>query len=1324
MSAKPRGGNSLSPLAELDGIISRLESRIQKSSEAYIESILPPENDAGKQQGSFFASTIRRLASGTPPPSARPSPTSTPDHTVTEEEEDWPSQAIDASSPSDASRDPRVRNNNEDRSKHANAIFIDIPEEEVFVEDLRRVAELCVIGENYVTAQEKKAQKEMEKSRKQWSSDRDMLSEGDDNNDESGAGEKEVQSPEFADVFDMFFERNTLQLLVELLNGDAYNTTAVNRARAKAMEARDQGLNRKVTPRSSKRPFFQSEEEFVLVPPFSIATQAIQSISILVQNVSRATSLYILFSNDHINHLINLQLELYASAEQRRRIGKGEKSSVFASAEVAELTTHFITMLKSLALRMNAETLQFFLQYPEEIDRMDSPIASPHLADGYDPTNLRVKFPLYDRALDFCAAHQDSFVRVTAMNICLNTIRLTTVVGQETEPAELDVEEEEGAFGSAILSSAEKARSSSTPDIALHRSKGLPFRERLAIAQHTCTPSRVEKLIAPIFTKLSERWTSLDEAIRDMDAHEVTAAEVELTGMIVSARTEKVAKVKEKVKREKLVGAFKAKAADLQDELLLLEDVFMVGLTVLNEQMIEMMMATFVYPLLLQPLVLFSQRYTSVVENRGPSALNPLHTTFSHPFVPGYTGNYNEAQARLAAVGGPAKTALFTTAAVFQLLTNPPLLRLMFTALLHPISPDSSTVPTVRSTLQVATVDVHGRGTIRVDNPAEGDVVPDSRSSYPFGTNEINRRSSASPRTTNDADEESEVCVFVLAPALAEVLEYRGQDYDVIARTRPNAYRHALFQCVGLLPEEFALVRSLAVCTVDAAMERLDPKLASDLLFGVDLKTFADDMPMDERNLDSSYAHQEHDRGLGGGVGYESRHSIVSSGPTSVGTNLVGQVIIPLVTAVLNTKRGLNKEWKLTYDSVASHALLLAAKGHVRGLIASAKAMDARRAHAAEFLSQLPALLHSPMSGGGLSYFLSGVPQSNAANYDEQVFGAIMNVIINGSSAGEQEAAIEALLQLHETSPDAESEEGYSVQISSQCDFNEMAYRFGSDYMADLDTSDSSKQHPVNRDLMELRHSVHAFFQVDALVALLKDMAATSGVALRDVELAGMALASNGSFIETMDWKYSKKVFARLSRGLTNVLLSPSSVGPTVKSGSTLRLAGYPAIPCVCEAPASLASLFSSEESGIVAQGVTWQSLYLVFRDGWMIFAQPIPGGESGEGRVIGACLLQHTYVDKDATPVDGGSPARRLLFSYSSFDITPPPLFLFDEMPKKDKGHPQGNPDCAFCLIVFVWMESSPLSRLLSIKVASSQIFNAKAQHGRTFQSYLSPVA
>ena len=105
---------------------------------------------------------------------------------------------------------------------------------------------------------------------------------------------------------------------------------------------------------------------------------------------------------------------------------------------------------------MNAETLQFFLTYPadtaiegdtdyleetkdeyrEESDYNDNDderpldeIASnseikdqPQVNRPVAVKTIQVEFPLYERALEFCSAHHDSFVRVTAMNICLNTL--------------------------------------------------------------------------------------------------------------------------------------------------------------------------------------------------------------------------------------------------------------------------------------------------------------------------------------------------------------------------------------------------------------------------------------------------------------------------------------------------------------------------------------------------------------------------------------------------------------------------------------------------------------------------------------------------------------------------------------------------------------------------------------------------------------------------------------------------------------------------------------------------------------------------------------
>jgi hypothetical protein len=327
-----------------------------------------------------------------------------------------------------------------------------------------------------------------------------------------------------------------------------------------------------------------------------VATQVLQSISILIQNVSRATSLYMILSNNYINKLMGLPLDLYTAAERRRLIVSNEAKQlpkVFTSPQITEVATHFVTFLKSLALRINSETLQFFLKYQiddtassveSEIDEFSTPTKASINGrtddqnddeESDDLVNLKslssteeaipiikAEFPLYERALEFCAAHHDSFVRVTALNICLNTLRLTTISATDD-----DAEDEEDTFSArAELSS---------PDGVLHNAKPLPFRERLTIAQYACIPSRVNRLIAPIFTKLAERWSALDEYIQMIDANKHMGASESTEKFI--ARNERVAMAKDKVKRERLIRGLKDKVADLHDELILLDDVFKVS---------------------------------------------------------------------------------------------------------------------------------------------------------------------------------------------------------------------------------------------------------------------------------------------------------------------------------------------------------------------------------------------------------------------------------------------------------------------------------------------------------------------------------------------------------------------------------------------------------------------------------------------------------------------------------------------------------------------------------------------------------------------------
>ena len=448
-------------------------------------------------------------------------------------------------------------------NKMGDAYFMNVAEEDECVEILRRIAELVVIGERIVSTQIVNEEKKKKHQQKQgWgediTEDQDLDLKGEDR-------ELDPDSQQYLPIFDNFFERNGLSFLVEILTGAVFgqqgDTFAPEDATAdnpNSGDAPTDGVSAKPSEGDKdKNSGADSEEENVLpkgrwrfLPTMKIATQAVQSVSILVQNVSRATSLYFVLSNNHIDQLIGLPLDLYALAERNRLEAEGKPPLVtgktFTTPELQELTTHFVTFLKSLAMRMNKETLQFFLKYPPQSDEDKE--------SSEEMKAKKIEFPLYARALDFCAPHHDGFIRVTSLNICLNTLRLTTVV---TGP--------DDCGGDA---SAESDVVGSSPDGVLHHADPLPFREALAIATHACTPSRVSRLASPIFTKLAELWGSLEGKFLDLDTP------LKEEDLFPGKSKVPIDPIKERARK---MNAFKDTAASLQDQLLLLDDLLKVS---------------------------------------------------------------------------------------------------------------------------------------------------------------------------------------------------------------------------------------------------------------------------------------------------------------------------------------------------------------------------------------------------------------------------------------------------------------------------------------------------------------------------------------------------------------------------------------------------------------------------------------------------------------------------------------------------------------------------------------------------------------------------
>lgn len=728
----------------------------------------------------------------------------------------------------------------------------------------------------------------------------------------------------------------------------------------------------------------------------------------------------------------------------------------------------------------------------------------------------------------------------------------------------------------------------------------------------------------------------------------------------------------------------------------------------LNEQLIEMMLATFVYPLLLQPLLLYYQRLSAALTK-------PSHSFSEHPFG-GYTGDFTRAERELAAVSGPAKTAMVALGSVFHFLSNKPLLSLIYTALLHPLSPDSSGVPTLRSTLEVATINDNGRKSIRLDSLDIG--KGDERTTYLFGTTPGNRRVSRASVDLSAVKVGGEACVFVLSPALAEVLEFRGEDMALIARTRPNPYRRALLQCLDV-PADISDVRELAMGTLDAALSALDSQFASEILLGVDLKSFNDDMPLDERNLDSIHAHLEDDRGIGGGASHQSRTSLDPSG-RPVSSDPISEVVPVLCRCVVTAAKHPSStfEWKLVYDEVAGHALLSSIRGSTKAMSSAAQAMEQRWRQAASFIAAMPMNIQSPMGGSDIP--MHGAPSVNAPDYEEQIQGVMMNhIFFDTIEAGDTSPAIEHLVQLADV-VNAGTRDSL-ISVSFQSAFDSICSRVGKFLLEGVEAD--ALQLSDKGEVQLAREDCMALLKVDALTTLLKDLASTNGGLLNQTDLAGVALSSDGSLTslkDCFDRNVLKQVFSPVSSRVNAALLGENGIKEKIPEPSSLiDMSGKALLPCVCEAPAHLASLFSDETTGVVSEGVTWQSLYVVLLEDVLVLVQPRPGAlGSSYGRVITGCYLERLTVKRDGVVDPNGPPARRLFLSHHWFGTIPPALFLFDAVPEPEKVGPL-NRTKPFTSTVDVWFEDqSGADRAYEILV--SKIFSAKARRGRRMEEFL----
>ena len=1176
----------------------------------------------------------------------------------------------------------------------------------------------------------------------------------------SKAAEKRKQKQQYNEdmafpylaIFELFCERNGLANIVNIVTGVAFQQNQLEET-SSSKDASDDA------PTKGKPTKIQD----VVLPPLSIATQAVQSISILIQNVSRATSLYFLLSNNRVNDLIKLPLHLYSRAEMnalndakkspRKSIrGRNKQQQQEMNSEMSELSTHFVSFLKSLAMRVNAETLQFFLSFPlnENCTKEESTTTTDEdptkLLNSYLERRKVVEFPLYSRALEFCSQDHDSFVRVTAMNVCMNIIRLVTVNSNEDVLIDEQMQDDDSENDST--DGKHKSLPTATPSGILHDSPTLPLQDRIAIAQYACHPTRVSDLVSPLCARLTSQFGQVEGTLRTLE--EVSAGNINAT----SPKSTKSPNNK-KEDPARLRSTIQDLIANVQDELLLLDDLLKVGLISLNEQAIEMLFATFVYPMLLQPLLLPLHRFSSSTKNKteeGEESLvskKPIITlqspmpfstddndtdvidqddendnkaeatatpqsvkgeatsdTPNSPTAPTSTSNntnskihdkqtYSSCDMDLS----PSKTALFGLSVIFHTVSNPTFRHLLLTALLHPQSPEASggvvitTPPQV--TLPRSKTGESGNSKFQLEVRSERNQARQSKDSegfqqhvnvYTFGTE---------PGVAKDDDVDSgSSCVFILAPALVDMLRNNTSLADGIKdmqithpNTRPNPYRAILMSSISG-SDDMVSLQSLATAALHAAVSLVDGSIVQNIMF-----------PGSTGHLTSNNLDHSND-------------------------GVVRETLRCLCKGIVNTSITYDGWWKIKFNTVAAKTLMdMIEDNHDYTSFVETIVGDIR-IKAAEYLMTLPSLLDGKSREGNSSNTTPNKKTGDRQHLDNW----LLDRFFFDQADKYTNSVVENVCYLKE-------------HINDDSDAKEQ-YRYGLEVLTSISVTTTSallceETSVVDNMLVDTKSTPFhcaaswalASLYLDAFCVKLSKMSSTMVDTVQEEDeqakntphrsLSYISATNSGDDDSTVG-----KCLAHISSKFAIAMLDEgeSSDKKTTAPihGAAVGLVGKAAFPCVCEVSNAFSSLFTGRTC-ISNEGISWQSLYLVVVGKWAVLAEPGHGGTGGEGRVITACRLACLAVKKDTSALaNNKTPARRLLVAHASLDPRPPSLFLVDSSTSRRGGPSLGANGLRLTRSrMDLWFEDANAANH-ACKVLSAKIAKARAKRGSRIGSAL----
>jgi len=533
-------------------------------------------------------------------------------------------------------------------------------------------------------------------------------------------------------------------------------------------------------------------------------------------------------------------------------------------------------------------------------------------------------------------------------------------------------------------------------------------------------------------------------------------------------------------------------------------------------------------------------------------------------------------------------------------------------------------------------------------------------------------------------NEGRDVCVFLLSPALANILRYDEGGGRTL--TRENPYRRIILDCIA--GNDGMRLQQLSVLAVDAAISALSDG-ASDILFGTSFK---------HKELGNK-ADAQVDKIVPTSSENGSLFKDQDQSPLSISvpSEHVVEVVASLCVSVMTSSVCISGVWRLDYDRIATNALLGAIAGNKCAQNTACRLIEQRRLKSASFLTQLPSLVDTACLDS-IKSGLNGGPLSIMEGTDEQQLDIIMDRIVRDEFGEEGYCILDKLVRFENG-----NKTNFMIDIATRGKpkdiSNHLCKALSPNSPSPFDEGKAAAQNCASSSTL-------AHFYLDSLSTLLSQNVSKghnyfhqcTDTNSRDItwtmgqDDASTSILSNPLCIAMYDEREERNA---------------ESSSP--KPGAVVGLVGRVAFPCVCEVSEECATLFTDERACVIADGVKWQSLYLVLLGRYLLLAEPEKGGTGGNGMIVTACQLSCLSVEKDSTsPAAVSSPARRLLLLHSSLDKDPPGVFTLIEENSSSGAFVRSHME--------LWFEDNN-SAHYAFEAITAKIRKARARRGHRFR-------